>query len=258
LLNVAARERPLSEPARKALRAVVEEDGAVPARLLGRVQEEPHQKGGEPETADGGPLLRADAPLPRGPAGGQVHPLAGGRRRGGDGEDQGAADGARTGGAPQPSRKHGTFHLSRGLIGAARVSDLSGRGSQIVAPVLLLPMLPCNVSKKARIRFAPPGLSGAIIVSSETFPRRAPIRPALFASSAPSARAATAAPIRSSFELLLRPYPPIVCGTGCNPRAIAPERESTRDPKAGSTRPASTTDDVCPDPRTEAPERWTG
>ena len=76
---------------------VVEEDGAVRAPLLGRVQEEPHQKRGDPETADGGPLLRADARPPRGPAGGHVHPFAGDRRRGGDGEDQGVADGARTG-----------------------------------------------------------------------------------------------------------------------------------------------------------------
>src|SRR5207302_3929211 len=97
-------------------------------------------------------LLRADALPPRGPAGGQVHPLAGDRRRGGDGEDQGAADGARTGGAPQSSRKHGTFHLSRGLIGAARVSDRSRRGSQIVAPVLLPGLL--VVSRRARALLA--------------------------------------------------------------------------------------------------------
>ena len=38
---------------------------------------------------------------------------------------------------------------------------------------------PCRSSRNARIRFAALGLMGRSVVSSETFPRRAPIRPAL-------------------------------------------------------------------------------
>src|SRR2546423_2356890 len=56
-----------------------------------------------------------------------------------DGRDHGAHGrdhGAWTAETTAPTAKHGTFHLSRGLIGAARVSDLFRRGSQIVAPVL--------------------------------------------------------------------------------------------------------------------------
>ena len=39
--------------------------------------------------------------------------------------------------------------------------------------------LPLNNLRNPRSRFAPPGTSGTIMVSSDTLPRRAPIRPAL-------------------------------------------------------------------------------
>src|SRR5262245_9824365 len=48
-------------------------------------------------------------------------------------------------------------------------------------PTLLAPgeRLPPSNRKNARKRFAPPGMSGTMIVSSEMLPRRAPTRPAL-------------------------------------------------------------------------------